>query len=185
MLVAVAWASKDDNFEWKEYKEKYHSNKIFDDEDKKFENFKKISLKVRKHNEDPDRSYDQELNEFSIYSEEEFADTYCKTRVPEEGEEDPVVDTIVKGVKRTTKATTTTKAATTTQAQSTTTTLAPVQNWPGPLGNYTRDTVPPFVNHTDLFQPIQDQKSCGSCWAFAAGSGIGKGSLVEYVANNG
>lgn len=177
MLIIVSLASKDDDVDWLEYKEKFHKDKIFEDENKVYKNFKDNQKKIKEHNSNEDRTYDQEENEFSIYTDDEFAAIYCGTRVPED-ESDPVVGEIVKAVRRTTKsttkaATTTPTKGTTTQGTTSTTTQTPVPNWPGPLGSYTRDTVPSFINYTDLYQPIQNQKQCGSCWAFAALSGIG------------
>lgn len=170
LLIAFAFASKDDDIDWIEYKNKFHKNKIFDNEQNAFKNFKEHQKKINEHNSNENRTYDQELNEFSIYSEEEFVQIYCGTRAPDD-ELDPIVGAIVNAGRKATK-TTTTKAPTTTTTSGTTT-QAPMPNWPGPLGNYTRDTLPLFVNYTNQCQPIQNQAGCGSCWAFAAGSGIG------------
>jgi C1A family cysteine protease len=51
--------------------------------------------------------------------------------------------------------------------------LLSTTSYSGPLGNYTTSNLPKSVNYTKYYQPIQDQRGCGSCWAFSVASALG------------
>jgi hypothetical protein len=59
--------------------------------------------------------------------------------------------------------------------------LTTAMSYSGPLGNYTTSNLPKSVNNTKYYQPIQDQRGCGSCWAFSVASALGLKFLLIFL----
>ncbi|CAG9798745.1 unnamed protein product [Chironomus riparius] len=90
-------------------------------------------------NSNPNITYEKDLNPYTHLSCEEFISTRCGTKLPERLRNNP--QAIVEDVLDARIA--------------------------YPFGNYTSADAPDYTDFTNLMQPVQNQLSCGSCWAFS------------------
>lgn len=175
--------------EWHDYKQRYGLTFNANDDLNRLENFKHNLKRLSDHNLNPEKSWKMAPNPFFHMRFDEFSKTRCKTTLPlrlkqlarQRRKKEPNARQLF--TRSTTKRTTTqrtttsrkplfTTRSTTTKASSMKSTTATVKTTiksiTYPFGNYNSDNEPPSsIDFKGLLQPIQDQKSCGSCWAFA------------------
>lgn len=108
------------------------------------ENLKQIN----KHNSKENKTYEAGVNQFSDLTFEEFVNYKCGIKLPKRlvSDENENDTEIIHSIS---------------------------SDRIARFGNYDADA-PDSVNFTYLMQPVLDQKSCSSCWAFTAMSQLGK-----------
>lgn len=97
------------------------------------------------YNLQSDITYEKDVNPYTHLSNEEFISTRCGTKLPERLRNNPEM-----------------KIEDVLDARAI-----------YPFGNYTAADAPDYTDFSNLMQPVLNQLSCGSCWAFSVMGQIG------------
>jgi len=100
---------------------------------------------IAAYNSEPDITYKKDLNPYTHLSSEEFISTRCGTKLPDRLRDHTELKSEILPDARITY----------------------------PFGNYTAVDAPDYTDFTNLMQPVQNQLTCGACWAFTVMSQLG------------
>lgn len=125
---------------WNNHKLKFGiTSKSPSEETRYAKRFRITQKNVEEHNKNPKNSYKMALNQFSHLTYEEFSNISCGTKSSKKIRSDiPNINMKEASIE---------------------------SNYP--FGNYTMDTAPNSTDFRYLMQPVQNQRGCGACWAFA------------------
>lgn len=175
--------------EWADYKKRYKLSFKKHEDYGRLENFKHNMRRLSEHNLNPEKSYKMATNAFFHMKFDEFSKIHCKTLLPSRLKQlarqrrksssnsrqfitrkTTPRSTTAKRSTSTRRPVLTTRSTITKTSITTTKKIAPTTIKPlnYPFGNFNSENAPPSsMDFQALLQPIQDQKACGSCWAFA------------------
>lgn len=124
---------------------------------------------INEHNANPSSTYSKGVNRYSHLTRDEFIKLRCQTVLPEHLEQLVKIisnDTVIE-IMRTDSPVDEDNTENSAKSYS-----ARIAGFP--FGSFTDLNAPSSVNYSYLMQPVQDQISCGACWAFAAAGQVGK-----------